>query len=157
MIDPKITEAIVIDWRVGQFTQKDLTHKYKVSKGLVNRLCKGIPQDGKAIVTAGVQYNQALKRQDDIKMVTVIEKTVETQVQRLEWLNASALRNAREAMETVCVEQKDFLMRASTLGKTKEVLVGKDAEVAVQVNTQVNTSISLAEHEALSRRLMNEI
>ena len=90
-------------------------------------------------------------------MVTVIEKTVETQVQRLEWLNASALRNAREAMETACVEQKDFLMRASTLGKTKEVLVGKDAEVAVQVNTQVNTSISLAEHEALSRRLMNEI
>jgi hypothetical protein len=154
-IDPKITEAVVIDWRMGQLSQDDIADKHKISKGMVNKLCKGMAQDAKSTVTVGIQYNQALKNQDD-RMVTAIEDTVSKQVQRMEWLNTAALKNASDAMKAPCDGQVDFKHRADTISKAKEVLVGKNPEIAVQVNTQLN-SISLIEHEALSRRLMNEI
>ena len=44
-IDPKITEAVVIDWRMGQLSQDDIADKHKISKGMVNKLCKGMIQD----------------------------------------------------------------------------------------------------------------
>lgn len=154
-IDPKITEAVVIDWRMGQLSQDDIADKHKISKGMVNKLCKGMIQDAKSTVTVGIQYNQALKNQDD-RMVTAIEDTVSKQVQRMEWLNTAALKNASDAMKAPCDGQVDFKHRADTISKAKEVLVGKNPEIAVQVNTQLN-AISLIEHEALSRRLMNEI
>ena len=152
-LDPKTVESIVIDWRIGQLSQQDLADKYKVSKGVVNKYTKGIPQDGRAIVNAGVQYNQALKEQDD-RMVTAIEKTVSLQVERVNWIHGAAIRNANDAMKAPCTSQKEFHLRANTLGKTKETLVGKDAQVAVQVNTQVNT-MPASQFEDIATRLLN--
>lgn len=92
----------------------------------------------------------------DLAQQTVVSQEVNKQVQRMEWLNTAALKNASDAMKAPCDGQVDFKHRADTISKAKEVLVGKNPEIAVQVNTQLN-AISLIEHEALSRRLMNEI
>ena len=51
-VDKAVATVILIDWRVGQMSQQQIAEKLKVSKGLVNKFCKGVEQDGAAIVTA---------------------------------------------------------------------------------------------------------
>jgi DNA-binding Lrp family transcriptional regulator len=133
-LDPAIAEAVVTDWRVGQMSQQAIAEKHRISKGAVNKLCKGIEQDGAAIVTAGIQYRQALAGHDD-RIVTAIENEVDERVKRMEWLNKAALKNVQEAMSHPCENQNDYRARADTISKAKEVVVGKSPDTAIQVNT----------------------
>lgn len=87
------------------------------------------------IVDAGVQYRRALQAHDG-RIVDAVEKTVDTIVSRLEWLNEQALRNVKEAMDAECENQSDFRSRALTINAAKETLVGKTPETAIQINNQ---------------------
>ena len=44
-LDPVLIDNILIDWRLGQFSQQDIAEKRGVSKGAVNKLCKGVARD----------------------------------------------------------------------------------------------------------------
>jgi len=44
-LDRAIADEIVTDWRVGQLSQQSIAEKHKVSKGVVNKLCKGVDRD----------------------------------------------------------------------------------------------------------------
>ncbi len=116
-------------------SQQAIADKYEVSKGVVNKICKGAPQDIEPIVTAGVQYRQALQQHDD-RIVTAVEKTVDTIVAKLEWLSEQALKNVKEAMQTPCENQGDFRSRALTINAAKETIAGKTPETAIQINNQ---------------------
>ena len=132
-LDPAIAEAVVTDWRVGQMSQRQLAHQYKVSVGYVAKITKGIPRDCVEIVSAGIEYNQALAKHDE-RIVSAIEQAVDERVKRLEWLNIQALKNVREAMEAKCDNQSDFRARAGTIISAKEVVVGKSPDTAIQIN-----------------------
>lgn len=136
-IHSDVTESIINDWRIGELSQNDIADKYKISKGAVNKLCKGVPQDGAAIVTTGIQYKQALAQQTD-RFVTAVEKTVDERVKRQEWLNVQALRNVQEAMKHQCNGQADFQRRADTIAKAKDVVIGKQPDTAIQINNSAN-------------------
>jgi DNA-binding Lrp family transcriptional regulator len=136
-LDKAISEAVVIDWRVGQMSQQDISEKHQISKGAVNKLCKGVEQDGASIVTAGIQYRQALAAHDD-RIVTAVEKEVDERVKRMEWLNVQALKNVKGAMDALCENQNDYRARADTISKAKEVVVGKQPETAIQINNKMN-------------------
>ena len=65
-IDPELAATIVAEWRTGEFSQQDLADKHGVSKGVVNKLCKGVEQDtaanwGDSVAAAGVSYKNLLR------------------------------------------------------------------------------------------------
>ena len=132
-----IKDAILTDWRLGQMSQQAIAEKHGVSKGVVNKACKGIAQDVAPIVTAGIQYQQALHAHDD-RIVTAVESHVDLIVSRLEYLNRQAMQNVQEAMDAGCENQSDFRSRALTINAAKETLVGKTPDTAIQINNQNN-------------------
>jgi len=71
-IDTRITEDIINYWKTGEYSQQQLANKFKVSKGYVNKICKGVEQTMTATVTAGASYKSELMRQND-RMVTALE------------------------------------------------------------------------------------
>ena len=75
-LSDSITKDIIADWRTGAFSQQKLADKHKVSKGVVNKLCKGVEQDTASIVTAGVNYKQGLSAHDD-RNVTAVTAVVD--------------------------------------------------------------------------------
>ena len=44
-LNPDKAAQIVADWRTGEYSQRQLADKHKVSNGKVNQLCKGVGQD----------------------------------------------------------------------------------------------------------------
>lgn len=141
-----IKDAILTDWRVGQMSQRQIAEKHGVSNGVVAKLTKGVEQDVAPIVSAGVQYQQALHAHDE-RIVSAVEKTVNTIVSRLEWLNEQALRNVKESMQAGCENQSDFRSRALTINAAKETLVGKTPDTAIQINNQQSAPVSKIEWE----------
>ena len=136
-LDKAISSAIVTDWRLGQMSQSQISDKHGVSKGAVNKLCKGVDQDVAPIVTAGIEYRRALQAQDD-RIVTAVEETVTIISKRLEYLAKMALENVAQAMAADCEDQTDYRHRSATINAAKENLVGKAPAVAVQVNNEVS-------------------
>lgn len=136
-IPDHIKQTIIAEWRTGEYSQQKLADRHGVSKGAVNKLTKGIKQDTSVIVTAGIEYLQGLAGHDD-RNVTAIEEVVDLKTKRLEVLNDLAMRNVQEAMEVRCIDQKDFKDRAGTISIAKEVIAGKNPEVAVQINNNQN-------------------
>ena len=134
-IDPTIAQAIITDWRVGQLSQRHLAHQYKVSVGYVAKITKGIPRDCVEIVSAGIAYNQALAKHDE-RIVSAIEHEVDERVKRQEWLNHQALKNLQQAMAAECEGQADYNRRADTISKTRDVVIGKSPDTAIQINTR---------------------
>jgi len=132
-LDSVLIEKVKADWRTGAFSQKDLSDKHKISKGAVNKLCKGMDQDMKDIVTAGIAYNQGLINQNE-RIVTAVTDVVDEAASRMEWLNKAALRNVEQAMAFSCEYQQDFKHRADTVLKAREAIFGKTPETAIQIN-----------------------
>lgn len=46
----------------------------------------------------------------------------------------AAIRNVKEAMNAICVDQSDFKARAETIIKGKEAVLGKTPDTAIQIN-----------------------
>ncbi len=128
-----VSQDIVADWRTGEFSQQELADKHKVSKGAVNKLCKGVEQDTAPIVTAGIQYRQALAAHDD-RNVTAVTAVVDEKMRHIEFFNNSAIRNVKEAMDLSCASQFEFKARAETILKGREAVLGKTADTAIQIN-----------------------
>jgi predicted transcriptional regulator len=148
--------AINADWRTGEYSQRQLAEKHKVSVGLVAKLTKGVAQDAKSIVSAGVEYLQGLQAHDE-RIVSAVEQVVDQKVRWLDFLNKAALKNVQEAMKVRCIDQKDFKDRAGTIGLAKDVIAGKNPEVAVQINNNGLGQLTDEELEARRIRAMRAI
>jgi hypothetical protein len=133
-LDSVLIDDILIDWRLGQLSQRQIAEKRGVSNGVVAKITKGVARDVGSIVSAGIQYQQAL-RQHDERIVSAVEQTVSEASKRMEWLNKAALKNVQEAMSHPCENQNDYRARADTISKAKEVVAGKSPDTAIQVNT----------------------
>jgi len=145
--DAEIVEAVLIDRRVLGMSIRDLADKHKISRGKAGEICKGVEQDGIAIVDAGIKYNQALAEHDG-RMVDAIVDAVSVAIKRAEWLNCQALKNVEQAMQADCANQNDFRARADTIAKAKDVVVGKSPETAIQINNNDNRPCKLADFYA---------
>jgi hypothetical protein len=132
-LDPIKAESIVADWRTGEYSQQDLADRHKVSKGAVNKLCKGVEQDTAAIVAAGVLYKQGLAAHDD-RNVTAVTNIVDERTKHIQFFTSAAVINVRKAMEEPCEGQVGYRMRAETILKGKETVLGKSPDTAIQIN-----------------------
>jgi hypothetical protein len=130
-----LAQTIVANWRTGAYSQQALAEKHKVSKGMVNKLCKGTAQDTAAIVTAGIQYKQGLAAHDD-RTVTAVTQVVEERTKHIQFFNTAAIINVSLALEKITAEtsQAEHRMLADTILKGKETVLGKTPDTAIQIN-----------------------
>ncbi len=143
-IDRSVAEAILIDWRVGQLSQQQIAEKHKVSKGLANKLCKGVDQDGAAIVTAGVQYQQALSDHDD-RMVTAMTAAVDEITRKKKFFHGASMLVAKTVVskvqqDGVNASYQDLNAAAHALGRMQESVLGKSPTTTIiNANAVQNT------------------
>lgn len=153
-ISENTKKIILADWKTGDYTQRDLAHKYKLSTGAIAKITKDKPKSTAHIVSKIVEAKQELSQLDELT-VKAVNDVVDNKVKWLEYLNKAALKNVQQSMAAPCVDQQDFRSRAQTIGIAKEVLVGKNPDVAVQVNTQVSSETTKSEFEEIALRLLN--
>ena len=137
-LKPAKVAAIVTDWRIGKMSQRQLAKEHGVSLGAVSKLCKGVEQDGVAIVNAGTQYRQALAGHDE-RMVNAVEREVDERTAQIQFFTNATMRNVAKLMKdhvdkegvTPVIEHK---LTQDTIAKGKETVIGKTADTAVQIN-----------------------
>lgn len=132
-LNPDLAATIVAQWRTGEYSQQALADKHSVSKGVVNKLCKGVLQDTASIVTAGVQYRTGLANHDD-RNVTAVINVVDERTKHVQFFTSAAVQNVKEAMGSLCENQNDYRSRAETIVKGKETVLGKTPDTAIQIN-----------------------
>ena len=128
-MDKSVVEAILLDWRLGQLSQQKIAEKHKVSKGAVNKICKGVRQDVSAIVTAGIQYQQALSAHDD-RIVTAVTAVVDEISKRLNYFRGANMLVAKTVATKVQADGtsasfQDLHVAATALGRAQESVIGK--------------------------------
>lgn len=148
-IEKKVVDAIIVDWRIGQLSQRKIADKYHVSNGVVAKICKGVEQDVAPIVSAGVQYKQALSAHDE-RMVSAVSEAVDEIVQIKKFFRTGNMILARNVVAKVQADGKnasyqDLNAAASAIAKTQESVLGKAPAVAVQVNTGDGAQITAVE------------
>lgn len=126
-------DKILAEWRTGSYSQRDLADKHKVSAGMVAKLTKGIDKDCERIVSAGVAYNQGLSGHDE-QTVSAITMAVEERSRYIKFFNDAALTNTKRALSLPCETQQDHERLSNTILRSKEVVLGKQPDTAIQVN-----------------------
>ena len=129
----KIIPTVIGQWRTGAYSIRDLAKKHDVSVGFVAKHTAGIEKDGLTVVNAVVQYKQGLAENDE-HFVNAVQDVVNDRTKHIVFFNKAAVRNVAEAMATNCETQRDYRLRADTILKGRETVLGKSPDTAVQVN-----------------------
>lgn len=79
--------------------------------------------------------------------LAVHQELVDERVKRQEWLNHQAIKNLEQAMAADCAGQADYNRRADTISKTRDVVIGKVPDTAIQINNN-STPRSLSDFYA---------
>lgn len=126
---------IMADFHAG-ITQHALAKKYEVSKATINKLCKGIEPKNADKVNALSLINIDLASQSE-REVNAVNKEVAERTKHIQFFNNAAVTNVKESLATPCENQNDFRARAETISKGKEVVLGKQPDASVSINTTV--------------------
>lgn len=153
-----ILEAVVADWRTGQYSQDKLAEKHKISKGAVNRVCKGVSRDLVDLVKSGITYKIGIAElcdYDDDYAVPAVTEAVELRTAQITFFNTAQGNLARIALKRI--QQKlgangepneEFSMaelaQASNIVTASRIgILGKDPEVQItNTNAQQNNKFT---------------
>lgn len=146
-IEKSVVDAILLDWRVGQLSQQRIAEKHKVSKGAVNKICKGVEQDVASIVTAGIQYQQALSSHDD-RIVTAVTAAVDEIARKLKFFQGASMLVAKTVASKVQQDgmnasYQDLNSAAHALGRAQVSVLGKSPDMLVHNTNAVQTTLTL--------------
>lgn len=139
-MEKSVVNAILLDWRLGQLSQQRIAEKHKVSKGAVNKICKGVEQDVASIVTAGIQYQQALSAHDD-RIVTAVTTAVDEIAKRLDYFRGASMLVAKTVVLKVQADGtsasfQDLNAAATALGRAQDAVLGKSPRTVINNSNQ---------------------
>lgn len=142
-IDKDIQESILAEWRTGEYSQRQLSSRHKVSLGSVSKICRGVETDTAAIVNAGIAYKQGLAQQDE-RSVHVVMGIVDEKTRHLRLFNTVTEKNISLLADKITsgISIRDHREIQATLKDGKETVLGKEPSVAVQVNNNTITAIT---------------
>ncbi len=134
-IDKGLAQDVVADWRTGDFNQREIAEKRRVSLGTVNKLCKGVAQDNADIVNAGVQYKTGLAGQDE-RNVNAIMAVVDERTKHIQFFTNATVKNIGRMVDkidgsTSIIEHR---VAQAAIKDGRETVLGKSPDVAVQIN-----------------------
>ena len=142
-----VRQAIRIDWRMGQLTQREIAKKYGVGVGTVNRFCLELEQDGGKLVEKILQQKQELASKGP-----EMERAVLSEVERRSMFQAffedSTHRNLALMMQKVergLADVSEHRVAQAALKEGRETVLGKVADTMVNVTTvQQQSSAAIA-------------
>ena len=131
---------IQAEFRTGEFSQRQLAHKYKVSTGFVAKHTKGLERDLAEAVSAGVVYKQALAS-DNEHLVSAVSSVVDEKTKHLIYFNKSALKNQQLANSKLDSAESLAELEAHSriTARNKETVLGKMPDTAIQINNNLPT------------------
>lgn len=156
-INKEVSDAILIDWRIGRLSQRELADKHKVSAGVVNKICKGVVQDVAPIVNAQVQINQALAGHDE-RMVNAVHDAVDEIARFQKFFRGGNMLVANTVVAKVKEQGKsasflELAQAATALTKTQDAVLGKSPETVINNTNAVQTVI---QHTPEQLRKLNQ-
>ncbi len=77
----------------------------------------------------------------DSTVLTIVEKEIEERTKHLQFFTHAAVKNVQEAMSMSCEDQSDYKLRADTILKGKEAVLGKEASTVIN-NTNAQQTIA---------------
>lgn len=157
-LDPALLKRVLADWRTGIYSQSKIAAKHAVSKGTVNRICKGVAQDMAGVVQAQVVNAVAvevLREPDHYYLVPAIAEAVELRSAQVLFFNTAQGKLARIALKRVeqYIDSGGFpiegfsmaeLVQASTImAACRTGILGKEPEVVItNTNAQQNNKLT---------------
>lgn len=136
----KQKELILADFHTGQYSQRKLASKYKVSVSTINGLTKGLEPENEHIVDAIVSANTALAEKSEHE-ANAVRDIAEERTRHLLLFMDSALMNQAKANKLLSKMDKIHEIEAhSRITKNnKETVLGKDKTVELNnTNAQQN-------------------
>jgi hypothetical protein len=128
--------SIMADFHVGM-SQNSLSIKHNVSKGAINKLCKGIEPRNEKLVNTLAHARVELAGQD-YRSVTAVNRAVTERTEDMMYFRSASLSVMEKALEMTRGANIMELERVQNIiGKAKENIYGKAPETAVQVNNQI--------------------
>ena len=76
----------------------------------------------------------------DSTVLNVVEKEIEERTKHLHFFTHAAVKNVQEAMKMPCEDQNDHKLRADTILKGKEAVLGKEANTVIN-NTNAQQTV----------------
>lgn len=140
---------LIADHKTGQFSQRQLASRYKISVGYVNKTIKDIDKIDEEAVNAGIAYKTALAQRDE-HSVNAIEQVVNEKTRHLTFLHNATLKNisvmSKKLNEDATI--KDHLDAQNAIHKAGQSLgvIEQFAQSAIKIdnsNNQTNTSNNL--------------
>lgn len=147
----EIKEQARTYWRAGR-SQRWIALELNVSASSINSWVKGTAQDLNELVntkTIVLQQENQLSAQER----SAVQEIVDERTKHIEFFTNAAVKNVRAAMLKPCEGQADYRMRADTILKGKETVLGKQPDTAIQINNSVENVTAGAKDELRARLL----
>lgn len=126
-------DELLADWKSGTFTERDIAYKYKMSAGTAHKIVTGIDKTMEPLISKQVEINQELANLNEHE-VSKFKQEVDERTKHINLFNNLAVKNAIKASELLCETQSDHERLSNTILRSKEVVLGKAPDTAIQVN-----------------------
>ena len=133
-------ELLIADHKTGNFSQRKLSVKYKVSLGYVNKTIKEVDKIDIEVVNAGIAYKTELAKRDE-HSVNAIEQVVNEKTKHLLFFTNSALKNQTLANKKLVegIDLNDLEAHSRITSRNKDSVLGKEPTTKIDnVNAQQN-------------------
>lgn len=140
-IPQRTIDAVMLDWRMGKGSQRQIADRYKISAGKVAGLTKGVERDIEPIVSAGVEYKQDLANYDE-RIVSAVLAEVDERTKHIQFFNDATVRNLSTMIKKVGADTSimEHRIAQAAIKDGRETVLGKTPETAVQINNSMAVS-----------------
>lgn len=135
-------DKILGEWRTGEYTQRDLAYRHKVSASLVNQIVKGEPKSAVNTINKMVEAKQELATMD-IQTVNAVNAVVDERVKHIQFFDNAAIINIQRAMKLKLDKVGAHKILADTINTARESVLGKQPTTAVQINNSAGSTTNL--------------
>ncbi|HUV92195.1 MAG TPA: hypothetical protein VMV80_03835 [Anaerolineales bacterium] len=128
-------EKILTDWRTGEYTERALAAKHKVSPATVHNIVTGVEKTLAPIISKQIEAKQQLSELSEQELSTVVQ-IVDERTKHIQFFNDLTTRNlsmmARKLDDKTSVA--DHRMAQAAIKDGKETVLGKTPDTAIQIN-----------------------
>lgn len=124
------------EYRKAGLSLSQIAVKLKCSKSNLSVGLRGveIEHQNEQLIEQATRVRIAKNTMSPIAL-EVHEEIVDEKAHWIKYFSHVAITNVREAMEFGCENQSEFKARAETISKAREVVLGKQIDTAIQINS----------------------
>jgi hypothetical protein len=146
-IPPAKVERLVAEWRTGEYSQRELAKRHKVSNGFVAKHTKGVVSNVSDIVNRMVSDRLALAEHTPA-VVSAVNNAVDERTRHLVFFNNAGMILAQAAVKRVQADpdmpMQDMRHASEVVSKQRDGVLGKSPDVAVQINNAPSQGLDVS-------------